>query len=257
MNKGYKVLGCDISLNHGGIVELTDGELSNFWYYTDLAGSAGRSKRGHRMPTWTKIKDRQVKQMVRLAWIENFLDKTVFMKSLPQFVGIEDYALDVGHGAHYQGEVGGIARILCWFRGFNMRLHDPISLKMYAAHNGTAGKEQVEQAAMDRWDVDFATVNQPANKKTGVMNRQTSQDLCDALALAKLVDLEVRLRAGVTLLKDLHEKEVRVFNRVTKTYPVGLLDREWIVNPEGTPTPHGEPTCDTCGSRKCCLAKAA
>ncbi len=257
-----KVLGCDISLNHGGIVELVDGKLSNFWYYTDLAGSAGKSKCGTRMPTWSDIKDRQTKQMARLAWIEHYLDKRVFMKSLPQYVGIEDYALDAKHGAHYQGEVGGIARILAWFRGFQMRLHDPISLKMYAAHNGTADKDAVEQAVLSRWELNFGVLNQPQAppRKDGKIpkpNRQTSQDLCDAYALAHLIWLEVRLRRGEVLLKDLHQKEVQIFNRVTKSYPVSLLDREWIANPDGVPTPHGEPVCATCGSRRCCNAKEA
>ncbi len=57
------VHGWDISLNHGAMVELTDGTLSNFWYYTDMAGSAAKSKkRGHRMsPEILKIKDKHVK----------------------------------------------------------------------------------------------------------------------------------------------------------------------------------------------------
>ncbi|MGW8177319.1 MAG: hypothetical protein ACWGQW_00760 [bacterium] len=256
-----KVIGADLSLNHGAIIQLNDGQLADFWYYTDLAGSAGKSKkRGHRMPTWSKIKDRQVKQMARLAWIENFLDKTVLMKALPDYAGIEDYALDVGHGAHYQGEVGGIARILCWFRGISMRLHDPVSLKMFASHRGTADKDFMEEQVCERWSVDFSSLNQPLSSPTKKtpnpkQNRQTSQDLADAYALAQLVWTEVQLRAGTLTLAELHEKEVRVFNRVTKSYPVSLLDRDWIVNPDGTPTPHGDPVCVRCGSRKCCLAR--
>lgn len=250
-----KILGGDLSLNHGALVELTDGGMTNFWYYTDQAGSAKKSeKRGIRMPVW-KTKDRHVKMMQRLAWIENFLDKQVFMKSLPEYVGIEDYALGVDHGAHYQGEIGGIARILCWFRGFKLRLHDPTTLKMFAAHNGTADKDLVERAVADRWNIDFGWLNQPKAPKAKKENRQTSQDLCDAYTAAKLVDLEVRLRAGTVLLSDLHEKEIRIFHRVTKTYQVNLLDREWIQNPDGAPTPHGELVCSVCGSRKCCLAK--
>mgnify|MGYP001818171449 CR=1 FL=1 len=255
-----KVIGADLSLNHGALVQLNDGSLANFWYYTDLAGSAGKSKRGYRMPSWTKTKDRQIKQMMRLAWIEDFLDKTVLVPAAPEFVGIEDYALDVGHGAHYQGEVGGIARILCWFRGIKFRLHDPVSLKMFASHRGTADKDFMEAQVYGRWDVDFSSLNQPRpspSKRTAnpKQNRQTSQDLADAYALAQLVWTEVQLRAGRLALADLHEKEVRVFNRVTKSYPINLLDRDWIANPEGTETPHGEPVCERCGSRKCCLAK--
>jgi Holliday junction resolvasome RuvABC endonuclease subunit len=257
-----KVHGWDISLNHGAMVELTDGELSNFWYYTDLAGSAAKSKkRGHRIdPDIFKIKDKHVRQMQRLAWLEHFMDKKVLMPSMPQYVGIEDYAIRAEQGAHYLGEVGGIARILCWFRGINMRLHDPTSVKMFTAHDGTCQKDAVTRAVEKRWGMDFSSLDQPLaqpTKKTPnpKKNMQTSEDLSDAYSIAQLVWTEYQLRQGLIKLSDLHEKEVRVFNRTTKTYPINLLDREWIVNPDGVPTPHNEPVCDVCGSRKCCLAK--
>jgi len=231
-----KVIGADLSLNHGALVELVDGNISDFWYYTDYAGSAGRSKRGFRMPSWAKKKDRQIKQMYRIAWIVDFLEK-VFRQSQAEYIGIEDYALDVGHGAHYQGEVGGVARLSCWNRGLKMRLHDPVTVKMFAAHKGNADKFEMEAAVVERWGIDFDFCNQPKAQPSKRVsdpkqNRQTSQDLCDAYALAQIVWTEVQLRKGTLTLAELHEKEVRVFNRVTRSYPIGLLDREWIVDPE-------------------------
>jgi hypothetical protein len=257
--ESVKVVGIDASLNHGAAIELTNGNLTGFWYYTDTASAASRSKRGHRMIV-PKTTDPQQRQMARLAWLEHFWDKRVLMPSSPQYVVVEDYALDVNHGSHYQGEIGGIVRILAWFRGMHLRLHDPVTLKMFAAHDGTADKDLMERAVTDRWGVDFSKFNPPKSKPTAKVkdpkqNRTVSQDLSDAYALAQLGWLEVQLRRGDILLKSLHEKEIRVFNRVTKTYPVSLLDREWILNPDGTPTPHGEPVCAVCGSRKCCLAK--
>lgn len=250
-----KVLGLDLSLNHIGAVELTDGVLSNFWYVTANAGSAGRSKRGVRLPPdLLKIKDPNERNLRRLVWWENYLDKSILMKSRPEFVGIEDYALDARQG-HMKGELGGIARILCWFRGVKLRLHDPISVKMFATHDGTAQKDAVERAVADRWDADFSHVNSPPSGKAKKENRETSEDLADAYTIAQMVWAEVQLRAGTIKLSDMHEKEVRVFNRITKTYPVNLLDREFIHNPDGTKTPHGEPVCPKCGSRKCCNAK--
>lgn len=260
--KKIVVHGWDISLNHGAMVELVDGTLANFWYYTTLAGSASKSKRGTRLPPeFEKIKDRHVRMMHRLAWLEHFMDKQVLMPSKPQYVGIEDYAIRAEQGAHYLGEVGGIARILCWFRGVKMRLHDPTSVKMYTAHDGTCQKDEIRRAVLKRWDTDFSHLDQPQaqpTKKTPnpKRNRTTSEDLSDAYAIAQMVWVEVRIRRGDLQLKELHEKEVRVFNRLTKAYKVSLLDREWIQNPSGgTKTPHGEPVCTTCGSRKCCLAK--
>lgn len=254
-----KVHGWDVSLNHSAFVELIDGKLSNFWYWTDAAGSANRSKEhGHRLML-LKTKERQTKAMARLAFAEDFMDKTVLQPNMPDYVGIEDYAIRAEQGAHYLGEVGGIARILCWFRGVNMRLHDPISVKMFTAHDGTCQKDRIERAVLERWGVDFSEYNQPAPKPTKRnpdprQNRTTSEDLCDAYAIAQMIWTEVQLRAGRVALADLHPKEIQVFNRVTKTYPISLLDREWIVNADGTPTPHGKPVCSNCGSTKCCGA---
>lgn len=257
MKDESKVIGMDIALNHGAVVELTDGELSNFWYWTDIAGAAARSKRGKRLPIaeMNRSKDKHVRGMIRLAWIEHYIDKQILMKTDAAYVGIEDYALRMEQGAHQMGEVGGIARILCWFRGLKVRLHDPTTVKMFGAHDGTCQKDAIERAVAERWDVDFSSVNPPPSKPSGKVNRQTSEDLADAYVVAQMVWYEVQLRAGRLQMEDMHAKEIQVFNRTTKTYPINLLSREWIENPDGVPTPHDEPVCDTCGSRKCCLAK--
>lgn len=251
--KQIKVIGMDIALNHSAFVELTDGALSNFWYWTTAAGSANRSKEhGHRLKL-LNTKERQTKAIDRLAWGENFIDKVILQPNKPDFVGIEDYAIRAEQGAHYLGEMGGIVRILCWFRGVKFRLHDPISIKMFTAHDGTCQKDSIERAVLDRWGVDFSDYNQPPPKATKRnptpnQNRTTSEDLCDAYAIAQIIWTEVQLRSGHVLLSDMHPKEIQVFNRVTKTYPTSLLDREWISNPRGTPTPHGKPTCSDCGA---------
>jgi len=229
-----KVLGMDISLNHGAIIELSDGELSNFWYYTNLAGSAKASKRGERIPpALYKIKDKLVVSIGRLEWLHDYFFNCVLRKTPAFYVGIEDYAYAAERGAHQLGEVGGLIRLLCYKRGMKLRLHDPVSTKMFVAHDGTCQKDAVQRAVEKRWGVDFSPVDQPSSKPTDKrpspkQNRQTSEDLSDAFAIAQLVWTEIQLRNGNIVMSDLHEKEIRVFNRVTKTYPINLLSREWI-----------------------------
>ncbi len=235
---GVKVLGLDISLNHGAAVELTNGKISNFFYYTTLAGSAKQSKRGTRIPPKIfKIKDKHILGISRLFWLRGYIEGTLDISS-PDYVGIEDYAIRAEQGAHYLGEAGGQARISCWERNIKLRLHDPTSVKMYAAHDGTCQKDAIQRAVKNRWNVDFSIVDQPSGKITEKnpnpkQNRQTSEDLCDAYAIAMLVWTEIQLRNGNLLLSNLHEKEIRVFNRTTKTFAINLLNREWIVNTEG------------------------
>jgi len=225
------VQGWDLSLRHGGSVELADGELQQFWYVTDIVGSAKKSERGTLLKD-PKVKDNQQWYVQRLVWWKRYLDELVSFRQ-PHFLGIEDYALGAAQGAHYMGEVGGAARIVAKEAGCKLRLHDPFSIKMFVTHNGHADKAWMEAAVKERWGVDFSEFNPPLSKPTKKnpnpeVNRQTSEDLADAFAIAQLVWTEVRLRRGDLLMSELHEKEVQVFNRVTKMYPTSLLSREWI-----------------------------
>ncbi len=221
-----KVIGCDLSLNHSAFVELIDGELSRFRYFTNIVGSAKRSKEhGTRMPLFKG--DKQTQQMRRLAWIKKYV-RDVILPMEPDYVGIEDYALSMSHNSHYLGEGGGIIKTMFFERGIKMRLHDPLSVKMFATHKGNSEKSAMELAVADRWYVSFAKYNAIPSKSGVKKNRQTSEDLADAFCVAQLVWLEIKLRAGLILLESLHPKEIQVFNRVTKMYPNSLLSREWI-----------------------------
>lgn len=221
-----RTIGADLSLNHGAVVALDNGELAAYLYYTNVVGSAARSKLGTRLPDFSKTKDRHLSGMKRLAWVEEWFGKAL-ERLAPNFVNIEDYALDVDHGVAYQGEVGGAARLLCWHRDIPFRLTDPTSVKMFGADNGKADKDAVEAAVLERFGVDFGDLNLPQGTAKK-QNRQTSQDLADAFTLARLCWIEVQLRAGQMRLSELRPKEIQVFNRITKAQPCGLLDREWI-----------------------------
>ncbi len=224
------VQGMDVSLNHGAVVQLCNGELDDFWYYTDLAGSAARSKQhGFRLevPTKAKQPDPQIRSAIRLDWVSLWLDR-IALAQRPDLAGLEDYALGIDHGAHYIGEVGGQAKRLLWLRGVRYRLYDPKTVKMFVTHDGTAQKDLIEECVENRWGVDFSDYNPKKGE-----NRQTSEDLADAYAMAKIVWIEYQLRKGLIRLKTFHEKEIQVFNRVTKMFPVNVLGREWIHNPNG------------------------
>lgn len=227
-----KVIGFDLALNHMAAVELVNGELNRYWYLTKTVGSANRSKEHGTLLRLSKTKDKQQMQMNRLCDLKRFIDEQV-LSSEPEYVGIEDYALKADQGAHFMGEIGGVARLSCLNRGFKIRMHDPQTVKMFGAHDGTCGKDAVERAVKSRWGLDFSQFNPPLSKPTKrnptpKENRTTSEDLCDAFIVAKLVWTEICLRNGEIQLKDLHPKEIQVFNRVTKSYPVSLLERDWI-----------------------------
>jgi Holliday junction resolvasome RuvABC endonuclease subunit len=206
------------------MVELTDGEMTDFRYFTDKAGTANKSKkRGSRIniDAMKKAvgKDRHRWMMLRLDEASSHvLD---WASRNPDYVGLEDYAIRAEQGAHYLGEIGGLARMTAWRNNIPLRLHDPTSVKMFVCHDGTAPKDEMEQHVASRWGVDFSVVNSGKD-------RTSSEDLADAYSMARLTWVEVQLRRGIIALRSLHEKEIRVFHRVTKTNPVCLLEREWI-----------------------------
>ncbi len=226
------VLGMDLALNHAGFVELQDGEPSWFRYVTTQAGAANRSKKHGvrlKLDVPSKFRDRQHFNAIRIAWWENFL-WAVIEERKPDFVGIEDYALDEARNAHDKGELGGLAKVLLMLNGIPFRLHEPTTIKMFTAHSGKAGKNQMERAVRERWGVDFQKFNQPVQPgaKKG-QDTTVSEDLSDALAVAKMVWAEVQIRRGELSMNQLeNEAEIRVFNRTTKAYPINLLSREWI-----------------------------
>ena len=226
------VHGWDLSLNHAGLVELRDGEPSWFRYVTSHAGAAKKSKKHGvrlKLDVPSKFKDKQHFNAIRLAWWEFYLWH-VIEDQKPDFVGIEDYALDLVQGAHYLGELGGLARMMLMIHEVPFRLHEPQTIKMFTAHNGNAGKNQMERAARERWGIDFRQFNQP--EKAGAKKGQDTtvcEDLADALSIAKMVWAEVQIRRGDIKMNELEdEAEIRVFNRTTKAYPLNLLAREWI-----------------------------
>lgn len=233
-----RVHGFDLALNHGACVEFFEGRPSKWWFYTDRAGCATRGGDVATRLIFSKsLKDRQQLQMSRLSQIERWITK-ILIERKPDLIGIEDYAIRQEQGAHYMGEVGGIARMIAWSMGIPFRLHDPLSVKMFAALDGTAQKDAVERSMAEEYpDLPFEEYNMPKPSSAKKQNRQTSEDLYDATAIALLIWTEHLLREGEITTSDLgHKKRIQVFNRVTKTYPTNLLDRNWIVN---DPRPSG------------------
>lgn len=221
--------GCDLSLGHGAIVQLKNGKLDNFWFWTEKAGVAKLGKEHGSRMVMPKGLDGGTFDVLRLAWIHDFIESRVDSER-PDYIAIEAYALGKAFRAHQIGEVGGLARLLFLKKRVPFRLYDPNSVKMYAAHDGTADKTNMRWMVQRRWKCDFDRFNPP--KKGKKQDTVIAEDLSDAMALAQLVRCEAMLRSGKRALKDLaHDKERRVFLRTTKAEPVNILGRDWIRAP--------------------------
>lgn len=222
-----RIQGWDIAPNHAGFIEIEDGHVLGLWFYTTLVEAAKRGKdHAERMPN-LGTKDLDERSLLRTLWIEDFIKRRV-LESKPDFIGIEGYALDSSHGSHFTGELGGSVRKLAYDSGAKVRIVDPMTVKMFAAHNGAAKKPQIRAAVLERWGMHFNDFDPTKKKMAKNQNTTTSEDLCDAFSIAKFVELEIELREGRQALDELHVKEIQCFNRVTKAYPVNLLGREWL-----------------------------
>jgi len=215
------ILGFDLSLNHAAMVGLDPETADMVWYeyVIDTAtGAKAGKKRGVHLK-YPKSKDRTQHQMNRLLWWRLYLIE-MYEKAKPSHVVIEDYALMAKSNSAYQiGELGCLARIGAIEVGAALRLHDPMSVKMFLAHSGNATPEEVRDAVFERW---------PITRGFAALPDLATLDLVVAFGLARMGWTELELRAGRLRLEDLHPKEVQVFNRTTKAYTVSLLGREWL-----------------------------
>lgn len=221
-----RILGIDLSPNHGAFVALgIGGLLVDYCYATDRRKVADKSKSKGTYLALTKYKGKenaQVRSMVRMEFWDGYLEATIG-DLFPSHVGLEDYAYRAAQGAHQIGEVGGIARSMIWRMALKARLHDPQSAKMFVAHKGNADKTMVANAVRSRWPE-----TEEFDRYTVGSDSRTTEDLFDAYAIARLVLTELLLRRGELDLSSLHEKEIQVFNRCTKNFPVSTLGRSWI-----------------------------
>jgi hypothetical protein len=225
-------VGWDQSTNHGGIVVLDNlGDLVDFFFLADRAKDANRRAGATRIPHRVKKhKEKGIRDCRRLVWVGRWLTALVEHLHLtadgrPVYMGIEDYAYTATGQGYQIGEVvGSLKGTALTHPGgdFRLRLYDPMSVKLFATNSGKSDKDAMRRAALDTWGADFERYGRK-NDDTG-----PAEDLCDALALAVMVWTEVHVRAGRLNLSDLPEGQRRVFLRTTKTYPVNVLDREWV-----------------------------
>ena len=221
--RGTFVLGIDVSINHGAFVTLLDGRLFQYRFVTDRKKIADQMRIHATYLEASRAKDAGRRSLLRLDFWERYFPKVIV--PLQQYVGLEDYAYRAIQGSHQLGEVGGMVRLWLWRIGCNIRLHDPASVKAYTAHDGTADKGLMIESVNARWPETRLFF-----RCSELRGRQApeEEDLCDAYAIAQMVWAEVRLRRGELALSDLPEKEIQVFNRCTKRWPVSILGREWL-----------------------------
>jgi len=137
-----------------------------------------------------------------------------------KFIAFEGYAF-AGSGQLLQiAEVTSIAKQLFYQHNWKIRIHDPLTVKLWATGHGNAEKDLLKKNAIE----DGLEI------PPFLFNHVISYDICDAYFLMKIMETELQVRKNPMLMNDLNDNQKRIFNRVTKSYPTNLLDRSFIYN---------------------------
>jgi len=210
------IQGWDLSLNHAGVVELTNGNLTNFWFISNKKSIAKSLGSNGILLNYEDSSDPHVLGINRLEAWQLLLDK-FFSGVKLNYLAVEDYAFGQARGSYQMGEGGAVFRLTIRKNGILFRLIDPLSVKMYTANHGLAKKDQMEKAVLEKYGQDFSQYR-----------KEVKEDLVDAFAIAKMCWMEYQLRTGLVSLSSLTENEIRVFNRTTKMFPINILGRDWL-----------------------------
>lgn len=223
------VVGWDQSLRHAASVAIDmEGSVLGYAYFSDRPMVAKRRK-AHGSTLSIEARrgaDRQTREVYRLVELRSWISSTLeqHLKLADELcIVIEDYALRASQGSHQLGEIGGLLK-LCAIRHdeCSIRLHDPLTVKIFVTGDGTADKDAVRESARKKWR---------GLDDWDAIDKEVAGDCWDAFSLAQMGRIELLVRGGLVSLRDLLPEERRIFTRVTTSQPTNLLDRPWIRRP--------------------------
>lgn len=239
-----KIFGLDISLDHGGVVVLNeDGSVLDYLYLTKTKKEADIDS--EHSVFLSKMEQDESKDTFRLRRIPEYLERLmdferkVSTSSFPSYYSIEGYSYRSQSTSLCQiAELTGYLKHMIFEGGGSIRIHDPLTVKLFAANKGNASKKEVAVEALRNFDIPEGLIKKTTVKKKGKTKLPPElwwedyagpvTDIADAYFLARAVYTELKLRSGEVILQNLPENERRIFLRVTAAYPVNLLERDFI-----------------------------
>lgn len=233
-----RIFGLDISLKHYGLVEVSEetGEVLNYRFMTDMRKFVDADSKHGIFYRPDPKNDSETENFCRVHRVVKDIEDVVWPTSGAIIFAIEAYGFATMSPKFAEiAEQTGAVKSMLLRGGAQYRLHDPDSVKLFGAANGHALKKDMVVAATIFFDGVWwfpPALLKEVKKKIGVKKQQIVEeydgpgtDLADAFWLAQLLRTEMMLRNGKITLADLPESQIRVFNRVTKAFPVNILDR--------------------------------
>ncbi|MHA2022496.1 MAG: hypothetical protein ACTSWQ_02430, partial [Candidatus Thorarchaeota archaeon] len=176
-----------------------------------------------------------------VAVVEDFIAQVGSCRDI--LVCLEGYAVDSkSPGLLEMAEISGIIRNYLWEKNVRLRVHDPMSVKLWGCGNAYAKKMHMVNAARRAGLVipqellgDGDKFKNPIDVDGRVMSRDfkgPGTDIADAFHLATMGRYELLIKRNEILLEEQPKDVKRVMERTTKANPVNLLNRLFIVATE-------------------------
>jgi len=219
--KQNRIFAIDPSPNGTGFALIESGLLVDYRFCTQAKGPAKKNERAILVPK-VKLAD-ESGRMERLHIVDSTMVHLCRLWQ-PSMVAMEDYTFGGGNksgGTLQIGELGGVLRLHLWKMGYQTRTYHPGSVKLFWTGRGDAEKKDMIAQAMIVLDRTGCLLLSEF-KKLAMLYQEA---ISDALAIGLLLVKELSFRRGEWLLNGAPEGIVRVFNRVTDSMPVCLIDR--------------------------------
>jgi len=168
--------------------------------------------------------------MLLIETISEFINKDIsyiYKMSKPaiqKYIAIEGYAMHASGQLLQIAEIAGVIKNIFYPDNWKIRMHDPLSVKLWATGKGNADKFEMVQKAKD----DGINIPEYLFKK----KEDPGADVADAYFLMKMLETELKIRSNPLEMKNATDEQKRVFNRVTKANPVNILDTSFIEKTE-------------------------
>ena len=243
-------IGLDLSLNHWGLVALNHTSVVFESYLTD-------KKKYMNIYSQVSLKDGCRDQFLHLpkkqgedrdGYIARRRGNLIGtlrsnLKALCEdhyfndvYVCLEGYAYSANTRSSYEiAEFIGCVKNWLYRYNVKLRIHDPLSVKMFATGGAKCLKKDMVLAAQDSGFKISDALIKKTTKTISIMKIKEEveeydgpgTDLADAYWLARMLRTEILVREGKIMLENLSDGKRRVFLRVSKAYPINLLDREF------------------------------
>jgi Holliday junction resolvasome RuvABC endonuclease subunit len=219
-----RILAIDPSPRGTAIVLFEGKRIIDYWFTTEVISITKKYDKAILVP---KVQRNDESTRMERILIQRNLIKTIVEKYNPDYIALEDYVWKAGPksgGVIQISELGGVIRLWFYEHYYKVRTYDPKSVKLAWTSKGDASKADM----IDRGKTYLENKCPEYHKQLHKLADKYLEGICDAIAIGNLLRVELLFRQGKIQLSELPEHYVRVFNRVTDSMPVCLIDRPFL-----------------------------